>query len=43
MHNAGLERLAQIKWAVLETDGKISVVAWPSESERRAQEEKKLV
>ena len=26
MHRAGLERLAQVKWAILEADGKISLV-----------------
>lgn len=28
MHKAGLERMEQVKWAVLETDGKISIVPW---------------
>ena len=26
MHESGLERLAQVRWAILESDGKISVV-----------------
>jgi Predicted membrane protein len=26
MHRAGLERLEQVKWAVLESDGKISII-----------------
>lgn len=26
MHKAGLERLEQVKWAILETDGKISII-----------------
>jgi uncharacterized membrane protein YcaP (DUF421 family) len=26
MHKAGLERLEQVRWAILETDGRISVV-----------------
>jgi uncharacterized membrane protein YcaP (DUF421 family) len=28
MHKAGLERLEQVKWGVLETDGRISFVPW---------------
>jgi uncharacterized membrane protein YcaP (DUF421 family) len=28
MHKAGLERMEQVKWGVLETDGKISFVPW---------------
>lgn len=32
MHKCGLERLAQLKWAILETDGKISIVPADSES-----------
>lgn len=28
MHKAGLEMLSQVKWAVLETDGKITFVPW---------------
>ena len=28
MHKAGLERLEQVKWAVLEPDGRISFVPW---------------
>lgn len=27
MHKAGLDELKQVKWAILETDGKISIVA----------------
>jgi uncharacterized membrane protein YcaP (DUF421 family) len=26
MHKSGLERLSQVKWAILETDGKISII-----------------
>ena len=26
MHESGLERLEQVKWAILETDGKISII-----------------
>lgn len=28
MHKSGLERLEQVKWAILETDGKISIVPY---------------
>jgi uncharacterized membrane protein YcaP (DUF421 family) len=28
MHKVGLERLDQVKWAVLETDGRISFIPW---------------
>lgn len=28
MHSAGLDRLSQVKWGILETDGKISFVAF---------------
>lgn len=34
MHKSGLERLDQVKWAILETDGKISIV--PADSETHA-------
>lgn len=34
MHKSGLERLDQVKWAILETDGKISIV--PEDSETHA-------
>ncbi|HSL30460.1 MAG TPA: YetF domain-containing protein [Anaerolineales bacterium] len=34
MHKSGLERLEQVKWAILETDGKISIV--PEDSETHA-------
>lgn len=34
MHKAGLEHLSQVKWAVLEDDGKISIV--PEDSADRA-------
>ena len=33
MHKVGLERMEQVKWGILETDGKISIVPWrPEES-----------
>ncbi len=28
MHKSGLERIEQVKWAILETDGSISFVPW---------------
>lgn len=28
MHESGLERMDQVKWGILETDGKISFVPW---------------
>lgn len=34
MHKSGLEHLKQVKWAILETDGKISIV--PEESNQDA-------
>ena len=34
MHKSGLERLDQVKWAILETDGKVSIV--PEDSETHA-------
>jgi uncharacterized membrane protein YcaP (DUF421 family) len=36
MHRVGLERLAQVKWAILEADGKISVIPVAAEVVRRA-------
>lgn len=33
MHKSGLEHLAQVKWAILETDGKISIVPEDAKSE----------
>lgn len=42
MHKSGLEYLTQVKWAILETDGKISIVPEDSnsESQGRKPEEK---
>jgi uncharacterized membrane protein YcaP (DUF421 family) len=31
VHRNGLERLAQVKWAILGADGKISVIPWDQE------------
>ena len=33
MHKSGLERLAQVKWAILESDGKITII--PEEQDSR--------
>lgn len=35
MHKSGLERLSQEKWAILETDGKISIVPYVSETQAK--------
>lgn len=35
MHKSGLEHLTEVKWAILETDGKISVVPEDSKSEAK--------
>lgn len=35
MHKSGLERLKQVKWAILETDGKISIIPEDSASEAK--------
>lgn len=35
IHKSGLEKLEQVKWAILETDGKISIVPENSESEAK--------
>ena len=42
MHGAGLEQLSQVKWAILETDGRISFVPWETGSTSGRQEEKRL-
>lgn len=41
MHKAGLETPDQVKWAVLETDGKITIVPWIRSSPTARQEEDK--
>jgi uncharacterized membrane protein YcaP (DUF421 family) len=38
MRKVGLERMEQVKWGVLETDGKISFVPWESGSTQRRQD-----
>jgi uncharacterized membrane protein YcaP (DUF421 family) len=35
MHKSGLEHLAEVKWAILETDGKISIVPEHANKEAR--------
>lgn len=39
MHKAGLERLEQVKWGVLETDGRISFVPWETPGVNRPQDQ----
>jgi uncharacterized membrane protein YcaP (DUF421 family) len=42
MHRAGLEVMPQVKWAILEGDGKITVVPWQQAGgQRSAQDEDK--
>jgi uncharacterized membrane protein YcaP (DUF421 family) len=42
MHNAGLERMEQVKWGILETDGKISFVPWEQGGSSQPTEENRL-
>jgi uncharacterized membrane protein YcaP (DUF421 family) len=37
MHKSGLEHIGEVKWAILETDGKISVVPEHANSEAKGQ------
>jgi uncharacterized membrane protein YcaP (DUF421 family) len=39
MHKSGLEKLSQVKWAILETDGKFSII--PTEDEQASGSAKK--
>jgi uncharacterized membrane protein YcaP (DUF421 family) len=41
MHKSGLEKLSQVKWGILETDGKISLIATeePSQGKPKKDEE----
>ena len=41
MHSAGLERMEQVKWAILGSDGKIAVVPWVQEGSGHPQGEEK--
>lgn len=43
MHGAGLEHLSQVKWGILETDGKISFVPWEPGSSASRPEGKRLL
>ena len=43
MHASGLERLEQVKWAILESDGKIEIVAKDSEQNAASRQEEELV
>jgi uncharacterized membrane protein YcaP (DUF421 family) len=38
MHKSGLETMPQVKWAVLETDGKITIVPWHTAGQAQVQE-----
>jgi uncharacterized membrane protein YcaP (DUF421 family) len=42
MHKAGLELLSQVKWAILESDGKISIVTTDPGEARQVDEHAKL-
>jgi uncharacterized membrane protein YcaP (DUF421 family) len=42
MHKAGLERLDQVKWGVLETDGKLSFIPWEAGGTLQREEESSL-
>jgi uncharacterized membrane protein YcaP (DUF421 family) len=39
MHRAGLEVMPQVKWAILEGDGRITVVPWHAAARRPLQDE----
>lgn len=39
MHESGIERLEQVKWAILETDGKISIIPFEQQGQHKAQEQ----
>lgn len=41
MHKSGLEHLSQVKWAILETDGKISIVPEASDSQGKGRKPEK--
>lgn len=43
MHRSGMERMPQVKWAVLETDGKITIVPWETGTGTTGQDEKETV
>jgi uncharacterized membrane protein YcaP (DUF421 family) len=39
MHQSGIERLEQVKWAILETDGKIANVPFDQQAQQQGQED----
>jgi uncharacterized membrane protein YcaP (DUF421 family) len=39
IHESGLERLEQVKWAILETDGKIAIVPQDSDEQLHSQQQ----
>jgi uncharacterized membrane protein YcaP (DUF421 family) len=43
MHKSGLERMSQVKWGILETDGMISFVPWEQGSAGQQREDQQAV
>ena len=43
MHKAGLERLEQVRWAILESDGKIAIVPTEGRASPKKVEEQLVV
>lgn len=43
MHKSGLESMPQVKWAVLETDGKITIVPWATAGGTSAHDDKEIL
>ncbi len=39
MHKAGIERLSEVKWAILESDGHISFIRFEPDDSRRAEDD----
>ena len=39
LHVSGLEEMSQVKWVILETDGRLSVVPWVQHGVSRAAQE----
>lgn len=39
LHSAGLQQMSQVKWVILETDGRLAVVPWngPSSGQQRSE------
>lgn len=42
MHASGLHRMSEVRWAILETDGKITVIPWEPSGGRQAEESRTL-